>query len=343
MNYPSQKAGTIATRVANVAVARILRTPLIVPLLLLTFAISCCHGAVYFDGVDDRLKSNMGSGQFASRVGTVSVWFKRDSTSSYGTICSGGLTNWIWSKGFEIYMTGPDGHIMFNAYADYFAVGSASYRALRFTTTTTRFQDTEWHHLLVSWDQDAIAEGSPWVYSDDTVTSKTVTYNRNDVDIVWDRNRMWVGSGSPNDGDWRQYPGPSGTWAENLWHGCLAELWYTNEFIDITQDANRRKFISADGSPADLGSDGSLPTGTRPQVYMSGGASVWNSGDNVGTATPLTMMGSGVTECNVALQPQSSYPPPLSPPPPPPPSPPPRYYAQLLLCRVHVITTSLSE
>jgi prepilin-type processing-associated H-X9-DG protein len=50
----------------------------------------------------------------------------------------------------------------------------------------------------------------------------------------------------------------------------LAEMYFTGSYIDLSIEANRRKFITADGLPARLGSDGSLPTGTTPWLYLSG-------------------------------------------------------------------------
>jgi hypothetical protein len=53
-------------------------------------------------------------------------------------------------------------------------------------------------------------------------------------------------------------------------NASIAEV-YINyaEYIDITIEANRRKFIGANGKPVSLGDDGSIPTGTSPIVYFS--------------------------------------------------------------------------
>lgn len=67
-------------------------------------------------------------------------------------------------------------------------------------------------------------------------------------------------------------------------------------FFDLTNIANRRKFINPDLTPAALGSDGSLPLGTRPQIYsavLAGGAPsdlLTNRGLGIGFVT-----GSGTT------------------------------------------------
>ena len=70
-----------------------------------------------------------------------------------------------------------------------------------------------------------------------------------------------------------------------------AELYLTNEYLDLSVEANRRKFINADGTPPPLGVDGRLPTFTQPLLYMSGDATVWNAGTNKGSAANLTTTG----------------------------------------------------
>ena len=78
----------------------------------------------------------------------------------------------------------------------------------------------------------------------------------------------------------------------------MAEYYYTNETLDITVEANRRKFISAVGTPADLGSDGSTPTGTQPMIYMTGNKTAWQSGANKGTVTGFATVGTVTNSTN---------------------------------------------
>lgn len=54
---------------------------------------------------------------------------------------------------------------------------------------------------------------------------------------------------------------------QNL-NGYLAELWFSDTFIDFSQESNRLKFRDAFGNPVNLGTDGSVPTGTAPLMYM---------------------------------------------------------------------------
>jgi hypothetical protein len=53
------------------------------------------------------------------------------------------------------------------------------------------------------------------------------------------------------------------------WNGCYAEFWFTNQYIDISVEANRRLFISASSKPVYLGVKGDKPlSGTEPLVYL---------------------------------------------------------------------------
>ena len=54
------------------------------------------------------------------------------------------------------------------------------------------------------------------------------------------------------------------------------------EYLDISVENNRRKFIDADGFPVDLGSDGSTPTGIAAIMFFSGATVSWHTNDGSG-------------------------------------------------------------
>jgi hypothetical protein len=62
----------------------------------------------------------------------------------------------------------------------------------------------------------------------------------------------------------------------------------TDETLDISVEANRRKFIDAVGKPVDLGATGATPTGSQPAVFMTGAAASFG---NVGYAGAFTLTG----------------------------------------------------
>ncbi len=71
----------------------------------------------------------------------------------------------------------------------------------------------------------------------------------------------------------------------------LSDTWIApGQFIDFSVEANRRKFIDADGKPVYLGANGELPTGTSPAVFFSGDSSTFAT--NKGTGGTFTLTGS---------------------------------------------------
>jgi hypothetical protein len=54
------------------------------------------------------------------------------------------------------------------------------------------------------------------------------------------------------------------------------------QYLDFTVTANRRKFISGTGTPVNLGSTGSTPTGTAPIIFLSGSVASWHVNDGTG-------------------------------------------------------------
>lgn len=67
-------------------------------------------------------------------------------------------------------------------------------------------------------------------------------------------------------------------------HGWLS----FSQRLDLSVAENAQKFGAA-GSPVDVGSNGQVPTGTAPEIYLDGDGSSWN---NLGTAGPLSVTGS---------------------------------------------------
>lgn len=79
----------------------------------------------------------------------------------------------------------------------------------------------------------------------------------------------------------------------NPLNGCISELYFTNYYLDLSVQANREKFRSAAGKPVDLGSNGSLPTGSQPLIYLKNPAASVNV--NSGTISNFTINGSPAT------------------------------------------------
>lgn len=138
----------------------------------------------------------------------------------------------------------------------------------------TDFPVDAWGHLLVSFD---LATSTFQAYVNDvvaTVTNTTLT----DANI--DFNPASTGDisiGAFNAGN-------------NKYTGFMADLWVDVQVaMDISVEANRRKFIDATGKPVDLGSDGSTPTGSQIEFTHSGAIASWHT--NKGFITGSTEVG----------------------------------------------------
>lgn len=144
---------------------------------------------------------------------------------------------------------------------------------------TAYLAGTTWRHLLLSWD---LATAAVHLYVNDvedagagpTLTNDTIDYTSGDSSV----------GGNP-DGNAKL-------------DGCLAELYFApGQYLDFSLVANRRKFISANGKPVSLGSDGSFPTGTAPIAYfhLNDGQAVANFASNKGSGGDFSITGTLTT------------------------------------------------
>lgn len=91
--------------------------------------------------------------------------------------------------------------------------------------------------------------------------------------------------------------------------GQLADVWFAPGVdYDLTVEANRRKWIDADGNPVDLGADGSTPTGSAPAIFLSGDLYGWHSNKGYGEGfSPIGTLtqgefGTGLIKCFNSLK-----------------------------------------
>lgn len=204
-----------------------------------------------------------------STKGTVSFWMKRTATASGYQIpirldsTIGGLHRCILVQSFS----NGSSMSLYVRKAD-----NTDYSVARYVTYNTT--DLNWKHFMWSWD----VTSSPVVHSyvDGTSTGTTQTL------------------GTDSGAEWSEINDSRINVNGSGWD--IMDVYVTNEYIDLSQSANRAKFITGvNGCPVNLGDDGSLPTGNVPVVYFSGTADVWNSGLNRGTAPGFSITGPGYT------------------------------------------------
>lgn len=221
--------------------------------------------ATRFDGTNDFLtRGGDLTGNEDGKKFIVSGWFTLDDKDNAALGLYGGQFRdppSTQGKGLLIWRTTqwggrPDSWLN-KIQVDAYRVESLSPReVLRLQSTTTFTSGPDWHHFLASSDQ-AIA-GSAKLYIDDVDETNELEYQDLEIDFTHTDHRIAAASmmgGSPG---WH-------------WPGCLAHI-YLNfaEYLDLSIVANRRKFINANGKPANLGADGSLPTSSIPIVYLRG-------------------------------------------------------------------------
>jgi len=230
--------------------------------------------AVTFNGTNNYLNHTSAlTGAVDSKTITGSLWIKRN-----GGL--GGSYNLFHSANgptkFRItFDTGDRLRILGN--------NSAGALILNYTSTST-ITDTNWHHILFSIDlsnpanrhvyiDDAIETGTWGTYTDDLINlTGTVT------------NIGWNGA--------------------SLFPGDMADIWFNyGTYIDLSVAGNRRIFIDASGNPVGLGTDGSWPTGSAPEIFFSGDTANWHT--NKGAGGGFTENGTLITAANA---PGTSYP-----------------------------------
>jgi hypothetical protein len=169
------------------------------------------------------------------------------------------------------------------------------------TTNVDYIAGTGPWHLLVSWD---LANAKCHIYVNDVDVFDSFTATLTDDSIDHTVPDVQVGAATEN--------------GNAKFEGEMSEFYFApNQYLDFSVEANRRKFISANGFPVGLGSDGSTPTGIAPLIYFhlndnqetptdfglvnkgTGGNFLYNGGGAITTGTHSPSDGRG--ECQAIL------------------------------------------
>jgi len=230
--------------------------------------------AVNFDGTNDYLRRDAAlTGASDNKLLTFSMWLYKVTADNYNTYMNGDNNN----KGITFHTRGAN-----SSRYDNFMIGYNSAGTAVLGSDDDAFWNShlnEWVHIMCSLD-----------LSD---TGK----------------RHFYINGAARTQSWANYTNDTMYWEAPYWtlfarslspfgskhNGDAAEMYITNEYIDLSVQANREKFISGTGTgatPVDLGTDGSCVTGTTPLIYFSGTASTWNNGTNSGSGGDFVMNGS---------------------------------------------------
>lgn len=208
--------------------------------------------ATDYDGSIERCyKSSALSNLTAGKTGLISFWVRFDGDDTKAMYIYADNTTLLSSR-FVFGKTNANklycalrGLVATNLYGQFYSVAA-------YTASAT------WHHVIASW---SLATGVIQMYVDgasdisiSTNVDGTIGYATTGLCTI---GALDSGGGELN--------------------GALSELWFNDEYLDLSVAANREKFRSSTGHPVDLGVDGSTPTGNVPVLYMPTG-SVPNKG-----------------------------------------------------------------
>jgi alpha-tubulin suppressor-like RCC1 family protein len=209
--------------------------------------------AINFDGNDwlsvaSDLTGNADGGKI-----TASFWFKVTNAGVTKSIFRTGNArvriDFTGSEAIQLLMQNTSGTTVLNA------------------TTTSTYADGQWHHALIAIDMaSASARG---IYVDGV--SQSVTWTTYTVGSTIDFTASDHGIGSV----------PSG--GVDRFQGDLADVWIDiGTYIDFSVPANRAKFRSTSGMPMYLGMDGSIPTESAPEIFLTGDTASWETNKGSG-------------------------------------------------------------
>jgi len=145
-----------------------------------------------------------------------------------------------------------------------------------FEPSPSAANDDTWRNYLVAFNSESGVQMS-YLYIDDTLAdSESLTLNE-EVDFTT----------APGGFDWGIFGRHRTGGNSGMWQGAVSHAYIcTNSYLDITQEANRRKFFDADGVGTDLSG---APT---PLIQFTGNAAAFNAGTNEGTGENFTVVGS---------------------------------------------------
>lgn len=221
-------------------------------------------GAVNFDGTNDYLLRGGGlTGAADGKAGTISFWCKAAADDSTLVIFTGRV-----SSSVRLNIQRVSTNVM-----SIQGRNSANTTILSMASSATNFNIAGgWRHFIASWN---LATAAEHIYVNDssdlaagsTLTDDTIAYSTS-VD------------------NWAVGSNQAGA---AKWNGDIADLWFEDSYIDLSNSANRRLFISAAGKPVSLGANGETPTGSSPIVFFGGATDDWHT--NKGTGGGFTENG----------------------------------------------------
>jgi len=114
-----------------------------------------------------------------------------------------------------------------------------------------------YYDILMSWDMAGVFQ----CYVDDAPSTTSIVHTDDTIEYATGAHKV----GTDNLGVGRLNADVSFVY-QNL-----------SEYLDFSVEANRRKFFTSSGAVVDMGSDGSTPTGTPPDLFLRGDYTTFES------------------------------------------------------------------
>lgn len=194
--------------------------------------------AANFDGSDYLSRGSNFSGIADGDSGLFSCWFRIGGSSGTSQVI------------LNLRGSGADSIFISRNTLDKFSItarSSAPAIIVTYSSTASFTSSSTWHHIIASWNSSTFN-----IYVDGVDDSAGGAQGPGNVDYTSNP----ISVGAYHDGT-------------RFLSGDLAELYLDTSFIDLNLSANREKFRTASGKPADLGYDGALPTGSQPFLYLA--------------------------------------------------------------------------
>ncbi len=205
--------------------------------------------AVTFDGTNDTINLTTSTGPTNATQWSGSFWINHDG--------SGG-TQVVYDKrqsGADDLRVDID---LISNELRFLAQNSASTTVLDMRSNTLT-SDT-WHHVMYSFDLTNAANRH--IYIDNVSDIQTVT-TYNTAETI-DFSAVNEGLGGDAIGGTAKYT------------GLFSDFWMDfGTYIDLSDAQNRKKFYNA--GPVDLGAAGTGPTGTAPDIFLTGDTATWHT------------------------------------------------------------------
>lgn len=203
--------------------------------------------AVNFDGSTYLLRGDDLTGVSDSKTITGSFWLKIDSTANRAILQT--LNNNFILRTISGIVTltidNPAGTRVVGVYL------------------ATDLVPDEWNHIMFSIDTSDTASMRRYVNGVEFTGS--IFAPNPFIDDVFD-----LTSG--------EYAVGSNPTAISVLEGDIADFWIDfDTFIDLSVQANREKFLNTSGNPVFLGNNGNIPTGSAPDIFLSGDTDNWHT------------------------------------------------------------------